>query len=108
MVVVSLVVHARVISALVVFARLRQGEKTRDELTGNRAVKQYHQSTKNGRKEHRPADGKTQKHLRRKAGKRCEMMEGEKGIKKRRLFFDEIGGNGRRVFGPIEGEHRVG
>jgi len=36
------------------------------------------------------------------------MMEGEKGIMKRRFFFDEIGGNGRRVYGPIEGEHRVG
>jgi hypothetical protein len=30
----------------VVFAGCDSGEKARDELTGNRAVKQYHQSTK--------------------------------------------------------------
>lgn len=35
------------ISALVLFAGCDSGEKARDELTGNRAVKQYHQSTKN-------------------------------------------------------------
>jgi len=34
------------ISASVIFARCDSGEKARDELTGNRAVKQYHQSTK--------------------------------------------------------------
>ena len=34
------------ISASVIFARRDSGEKARDELTGNRAVKQYHQSTK--------------------------------------------------------------
>ena len=34
------------ISALVIFAGCDSGEKARDELTGNRAVKQYHQSTK--------------------------------------------------------------
>ena len=31
---------------LVVFSGCDSGEKARDELTGNRAVKQYHQSTK--------------------------------------------------------------
>ena len=35
-----------VISILVVFAGCDSGEKARDELTGNRAVKQYHKSTK--------------------------------------------------------------
>ena len=35
-----------VISGLVVFSGCDSGEKARDELTGNRAVKQYHQSTK--------------------------------------------------------------
>jgi len=35
-----------IISALVVFSGCDSGEKARDELTGNRAVKQYHQSTK--------------------------------------------------------------
>jgi hypothetical protein len=34
------------ISALVFSAGCDSGEKARDELTGNRAVKQYHQSTK--------------------------------------------------------------
>jgi len=34
------------ISALVIFSGCDSGEKARDELTGNRAVKQYHQSTK--------------------------------------------------------------
>jgi hypothetical protein len=34
------------ISGLVVFAGCDSGEKARDELTGNRAVKQYHKSTK--------------------------------------------------------------
>ena len=34
------------IPALVVFAGCDGGEKARDELTGSRAVKQYHQSTK--------------------------------------------------------------
>jgi hypothetical protein len=34
------------ISSLVVFAGCDSGEKARDELTGNRAVKQYHKSTK--------------------------------------------------------------
>jgi len=34
------------ISGLLVFAGCDSGEKARDELTGNRAVKQYHQSTK--------------------------------------------------------------
>jgi len=33
-------------SALVVFFSCDSGEKARDELTGNRAVKQYHKSTK--------------------------------------------------------------
>jgi len=35
-----------VISGLVVFSGCDSGEKARDELTGNRAVKQYHKSTK--------------------------------------------------------------
>jgi hypothetical protein len=34
------------ISGLVVSAGCDSGEKARDELTGNRAVKQYHKSTK--------------------------------------------------------------
>lgn len=34
------------ISALVIFSGCDSGEKARDELTGNRAVKQYHQATK--------------------------------------------------------------
>jgi hypothetical protein len=33
-------------SALVLFSGCDSGEKARDELTGNRAVKQYHKSTK--------------------------------------------------------------
>jgi hypothetical protein len=40
-------VRMAMISALVLFAGCDSGEKARDELTGNRAVKQYHQSTKN-------------------------------------------------------------
>ena len=35
-----------IISALVVFSGCDSGEKARNELTGSRAVKQYHQSTK--------------------------------------------------------------
>jgi hypothetical protein len=35
-----------VISGLLVFAGCDSAEKARDELTGNRAVKQYHKSTK--------------------------------------------------------------
>jgi len=34
------------ISSLVIFSGCDSGEKARDELTGNRAVKQYHKSTK--------------------------------------------------------------
>jgi hypothetical protein len=34
------------IFALVIFSGCDSGEKARDELTGNRAVKQYHKSTK--------------------------------------------------------------
>jgi len=33
-------------SALIILGGCDSGEKARDELTGNRAVKQYHQSTK--------------------------------------------------------------
>ena len=47
------------ISALVVFAGCDSGEKARDELTGNRAVKQYHQSTKDIEK---IVDRQTEKH----------------------------------------------
>lgn len=47
------------ISALLLFARCDSGEKARDELTGNRAVKQYHQSTKNVEK---IVDRQTEKH----------------------------------------------
>jgi hypothetical protein len=47
------------ISALVFFAGCDSGEKARDELTGNRAVKQYHQSTKNIEK---IVDRQTEKH----------------------------------------------
>jgi hypothetical protein len=36
-----------VMSASLLFPGCDSGEKARDELTGNRAVKQYHQSTKN-------------------------------------------------------------
>jgi hypothetical protein len=46
-------------SALVFFAGCDSGEKARDELTGNRAVKQYHQSTKNIEK---IVDRQTEKH----------------------------------------------
>ena len=42
-----------------VFAGCDSGEKARDELTGNRAVKQYHQSTKNIEK---IVDRQTEKH----------------------------------------------
>ena len=41
------------------FAGCDSGEKARDELTGNRAVKQYHQSTKNIEK---IVDRQTEKH----------------------------------------------
>jgi hypothetical protein len=34
------------IFSLILFSGCDSGEKARDELTGNRAVKQYHQSTK--------------------------------------------------------------
>jgi hypothetical protein len=34
------------IAGLVTFSGCDSGEKARDELTGNRAVKQYHKSTK--------------------------------------------------------------
>jgi hypothetical protein len=37
---------AMIISAMVISLGCDSGEKARDELTGNRAVKQYHQSTK--------------------------------------------------------------
>jgi len=47
------------ISGLVVFAGCDSGEKARDELTGNRAVKQYHQSTKDVGK---IVDRQTEKH----------------------------------------------
>ena len=47
------------ISALLLFAGCDSGEKARDELTGNRAVKQYHQSTKNVEK---IVDRQTEKH----------------------------------------------
>jgi len=47
------------ISALVIFAGCDSGEKARDELTGNRAVKQYHQSTKDIGK---VVDRQTEKH----------------------------------------------
>ena len=46
-------------SALLLFAGCDSGEKARDELTGNRAVKQYHQSTKNIEK---IVDRQTEKH----------------------------------------------
>jgi hypothetical protein len=46
-------------SALVILAGCDSGEKARDELTGNRAVKQYHQSTKNIEK---IVDRQTEKH----------------------------------------------
>jgi len=36
-----------VVAGLLIFSGCDSGEKARDELTGNRAVKQYHQSTKN-------------------------------------------------------------
>jgi hypothetical protein len=47
------------VSALVFSAGCDSGEKARDELTGNRAVKQYHQSTKNIE---RIVDRQTEKH----------------------------------------------
>ena len=48
-----------VVSGLVLFAGCDSGEKARDELTGNRAVKQYHQSTKDVGK---IVDRQTEKH----------------------------------------------
>jgi len=47
------------ISALVIFSGCDSGEKARDELTGNRVVKQYHQSTKDIGK---IVDRQTEKH----------------------------------------------
>ncbi len=46
-------------SSLAIFSGCDSGEKARDELTGNRAVKQYHQSTKNIEK---IVDRQTEKH----------------------------------------------
>jgi hypothetical protein len=43
----------------VIFSGCDSGEKARDELTGNRAVKQYHQSTKDIGK---IVDRQTEKH----------------------------------------------
>ena len=48
-----------VISALIILYGCDSGEKARDELTGNRAVKQYHQSTKDIGK---IVDRQTEKH----------------------------------------------
>jgi hypothetical protein len=45
--------------ALIVLSGCDSGEKARDELTGNRAVKQYHQSTKDIGK---IVDRQTEKH----------------------------------------------
>lgn len=47
------------ISALVILYGCDSGEKARDELTGNRAVKQYHKSTKDIGK---IVDRQTEKH----------------------------------------------
>jgi hypothetical protein len=47
------------IPAVVFVVGCDSGEKARDELTGNRAVKQYHQSTKNVEK---IVDRQTEKH----------------------------------------------
>ncbi len=47
------------ISVLFICSGCDSGEKARDELTGNRAVKQYHQSTKNIEK---IVDRQTEKH----------------------------------------------
>jgi len=46
-------------SALIILGGCDSGEKARDELTGNRAVKQYHQSTKDIGK---MVDRQTEKH----------------------------------------------
>jgi len=53
------VVMLVMICGSVVSAGCDSGEKARDELTGNRAVKQYHQSTKNIEK---IVDRQTEKH----------------------------------------------
>ena len=47
------------VCALVILSGCDSGEKARDELTGNRAVKQYHQSTKDIGK---IVDRQTEKH----------------------------------------------
>jgi hypothetical protein len=47
------------VSAVAFVAGCDSGEKARDELTGNRAVKQYHQSTKDVGK---IVDRQTEKH----------------------------------------------
>lgn len=47
------------VSAVAFLFGCDSGEKARDELTGNRAVKQYHQSTKNVEK---IVDRQTEKH----------------------------------------------
>ena len=47
------------ISILLILSGCDSGEKARDELTGNRAVKQYHQSTKDIGK---IVDRQTEKH----------------------------------------------
>lgn len=46
-------------TGLLMFSGCDSGEKARDELTGNRAVKQYHQSAKNVEK---IVDRQTEKH----------------------------------------------
>ena len=46
-------------AGLFMFSGCDSGEKARDELTGNRAVKQYHQSTK---KVEKIVDRQTEKH----------------------------------------------
>ena len=47
------------ISILLILSGCDSGEKARDELTGNRAVKQYHESTK---KIEKITDRQTEKH----------------------------------------------
>ncbi|MBN1833164.1 MAG: hypothetical protein JW896_13745 [Deltaproteobacteria bacterium] len=60
-------------SALVLFSGCDSGEKARDELTGNRALKQYHKSTKDIGK---IVDRQTEKY---KSVPNDEKEEGNKG-----------------------------
>lgn len=55
----SFLVTCLATAGLLMFSGCDSGEKARDELTGSRAVKQYHQSTK---KVEKIVDRQTEKH----------------------------------------------